>query len=70
MAKDFITPEEGEKLEKLRNVYQDATNRAAAAIMGEGMSSEAFLKADAEAGKISNQIKELLGTAGKHWMSS
>lgn len=66
---DILTPEQGAKLQALREAYQDATSRAAAALVGSGMSSDAFLSADAEAGQIVNQIKELLGTSGNHWMS-
>ena len=62
MTGDFLTPEEGAKLKVLREAYVEATQRAAAAIIGAGMSSEAFLKADREAGDIVRQIKGLLGT--------
>jgi hypothetical protein len=61
MAKDYLTPEEGAELERLRAAYSEATARAAAAIVAHSMSSAEFLSADAEAGRITRQIKTLLG---------
>ena len=60
MTSEYLSPEEGEKLKVLREGYADATNRAIAALIGAGMSSEEFLRADAEAGKFAREIKALL----------
>lgn len=61
MTREYMSPEEGEKLKTLREGYLEATSRAAAALIEGGMSSEEFLKADAEAGRFSREIKALLG---------
>jgi hypothetical protein len=70
MAKSVITPEEGAELERLRREYAAATQRAIMAIASQGMDSEAFVKADAEAGAAVKRIKEILGVAGRHWMAT
>jgi hypothetical protein len=68
MAKTVITSEEGAELERLKSAYQAATLRASNAIRAKGMDSDEFLKADAEAGRIVERIKEILGTTG-NWMA-
>lgn len=68
MPKNVITPEEGAELQKLREAYTRATQQAIELLKQEGMSSEAFSKADAEAGKAAARIREILGL-GKHWLS-
>ena len=68
MSKDVISPEEGAELRELRETYVRATQQAADAIMEDGMSSDAFAKADAEVGKAVLRIRELLGL-GQTWMS-
>ena len=69
MTKTFITPEEGAELKQLEQDYLDAHRRARDAVVTEGMSSEAYLKADAETARIMRRIKEIRGTSGKHWMA-
>jgi hypothetical protein len=69
VAKDYITPEEGVRLKELWEAYAQATRRGADAINNSGMSSEAFRKAEAETAEIIREIKQILGTAGRHWMS-
>jgi hypothetical protein len=70
MAKSVITPEEGAELERLKGVYLAATRRAMDAIRIQGMDSDAFAKADGEAGDAMRRMKEILGLAGKHWMAT
>jgi hypothetical protein len=69
MVETFITPAQGAKLKELRAAYFEWTRRAADAIAEGGMSSEAFMKAEAETALIERQIREILGTTGKHWMA-
>lgn len=68
MAVEIIAPEQAEELHRQREAYAAATQRAVVALKDGGMSSEAFAKADAEAGKAAARIREILGL-GKHWMS-
>ena len=64
MTKPYITLEEGAEPKQLQEAYRLATQRAMVAIWGEGMSSDAFMEADAEMSKIVRRIKEILGTTG------
>jgi hypothetical protein len=67
MAKSVITPEEGAELEALKSEYLAATRRAADAMQAHD--SEAFVRADAVTSVIVRRVKEILGTAGQHWMA-
>ena len=66
MAKAYITPEEGAKLRQLHAECVEAERRVAIAI---GISTEAFTEADVKLGRIMWQIREIHGTADKHWMA-
>jgi hypothetical protein len=69
MARDIISPEEGVELDQLKARYLAATKQAMDALRVKGMDSDAFLKADGEAGAAMKRIKEILGLTGKHWMA-
>ena len=70
MAKNYITPEDGKKLEQLWKIWAQVRQRTHEALVREGMSSEAFSKANAEEGAIVRQIKEIQGRADVPWMAA
>ena len=63
-----ITPELAEELRQLRRRHRKATERAAAAILEDGMSSEAYQLADVEAGQAWARIRQIMQTA-PHWVN-
>ena len=65
---NYITPELAEELRKLRQHHRKATERAAAAILEDGMSSEAYQIADVEAGQAWARIRQIM-QAAPHWMN-
>jgi hypothetical protein len=68
MRKLLLTLEQRAELKNLEEKRIAANERARAAAGTSGLSSEAFLKADAEEAEIIRRIKEIRGTAGSHWM--
>lgn len=69
MTNIYLTPEQGAELKKLYEEHARASGLAAMMLVNHGMSSDEFLKADAEAGRIWLQIRKLIGKEGQHWMS-
>ena len=65
---NHIAPEAGEELHNLRRQNREATERAAAAILREGMSSEAYQSADVDAARVWTRIREIMQTA-PHWVN-
>jgi hypothetical protein len=65
---NYITPELAEELRKLRQQHRKATERATAAILDEGMASEAYQSADVEAGQAWARIRQIMQTA-PHWVN-
>ena len=48
--------------------YLAARQRAELAARNNGLDSDEFKKADAEAGAALRKMRQLLGTTGQHWM--
>ena len=69
MTKTVITPEEGAELQRLRLDHAAAVEMTGAILATKGMDSPEFAEADRAAGAISRRIREILGDAGKPWMS-
>jgi len=74
MAKQFITPEEGEELARLYAELPEAYSRAAAALSTNGRPLEGdllarFLEEDGKARAIVLRIREIQGIEGQHWMA-
>jgi hypothetical protein len=69
MSKTVITPEEGAELQRLYREHAAANEKAAAILAATGMGSTEFAEADKAAGAIWRRIREILGDAGKPWMS-
>ncbi len=67
-ARNVITPAEAAELMRLYAEYAVAAAEANAALQSEGMSSERFIKADADVGRIWRRIRKILG-ANDHWMA-
>ena len=65
----IISPEEGNELKQLYTEHAAATARAAVILAAKGMDSPEFGEADKAAGLVWRRIREILGTADKHWMA-
>jgi hypothetical protein len=64
-----ISPEEGNELKRLYREYSAVAERAAAILAAKGMDSPEFFEADKATGVLWRRIREILGTADKHWMA-
>jgi hypothetical protein len=69
MSVPVLTGEEAAEFQRLYAEYAAAMVNALAILRAKGMSSEEFRQADAAAGALRARIRELQGTAGKHWMA-
>jgi hypothetical protein len=69
VTKTVVTPEEGAELQRLYREHAAATETAVAVLAARGMDSPEFAEADKAAGVIWRRMREILGDAGKHWMS-
>lgn len=69
MVRTIITPTEHDELKRLYAEFAAATERAATVLATKGVESPEFAEADKAAGVLSRRIREILGTADKHWMA-
>jgi hypothetical protein len=69
MAKTVLSPEDGAELQRLYQEHAATNQKTAAVLASKGMDSPEFAEADKAAGAIGRRIREILGNAGKHWMS-
>jgi hypothetical protein len=70
VAKNILTPEEGEELKRLYLEHSNNTARAGALLAAHGMDSVEFAEADKLSTQTWGRIREILGTSGLHWMAS
>jgi hypothetical protein len=68
-APDFISPEEAAELQHLYSEFVAASQHAAQTLRAKGINSPDFREADRATGVIWRRLREILGTAGSHWMA-